>query len=66
MTNTSKALLHYESKWVALNIKKDKVLASASNVLALDKKLRSLKFKRDEVILTWVFPFNQSISPFNV
>lgn len=66
MTKTSKILLPYENKWVALNKKGDKVLASAKDALILDKKLKELKIKKGEAILTWVFPFRQSFAPSNV
>jgi hypothetical protein len=66
MTKSSKILLPYENRWVAINKNEDKVLASAKDVVALDKKLNNLGIKKGEAILTWVFPFKQSFAPFNV
>lgn len=66
MTKASKILLPYENKWVALSKKGDKVLASAKDVLVLDRKLKNLKIKKGRAVLTWVFPFRQSLSPSNV
>jgi hypothetical protein len=66
MTKTSKLLLKYENKWVALNKKGDRVLASAKDAKVLSNKLDSMKVKRGDAVLTWVFPFNQSYAPFNV
>lgn len=66
MTKTSKIFLPYENKWVALNKKGDEILASAKDVKILSEKLDSLKVKKGEATLTWVFPFKQSFAPFNV
>ena len=66
MTKTSKLLLKYENKWVALNKKGDEVLASARDARVLSTKLDTMGIKRGEAVLTWVFPFRQSYSPFNV
>lgn len=65
MTKTSKILLKYENKWVALNKKGDKVLASANDPKVLSEKLDSMKVKKGTAVLTWVLPFNQSYAPFN-
>ncbi|OGM05842.1 hypothetical protein A2125_02650 [Candidatus Woesebacteria bacterium GWB1_43_5] len=65
MTKASKILLPYENKWVAVAKNKDKVLASAKDVVALDKKLNNLGIKKGEAILTWVFPFKHSFAPYN-
>lgn len=65
MTKTSKILLSHENKWVALNKKGSKVLASARDVLILDKKLKDLKVKKGEAVLTWAFPFKESFAPSN-
>jgi hypothetical protein len=66
MTKTSELLLKYENKWVALNKKGDKVLASAKNPNILSAKLDSMRVKRGNAVLTWVFPFGQSYAPLNV
>jgi len=66
MTKTSRLLLPYENKWVALSKGGDKVLASAKDAKVLSEKLDSLKVKKGEAVLTWVFPFRQSFAPFNV
>jgi hypothetical protein len=66
MTKTSKLLLKYENKWVALNKTGDKVLASANDPKVLSEKLDSMKIKKGSAILTWVFPFKQSFAPYNV
>lgn len=65
MTKASKILLPYENKWVALNIKGDKVLASARDVEELTNKLEKMRVKKDRATLTWVFPFASSYAPFN-
>ena len=66
MTKTSKLLSAHENMWVALNKKGNKVLASAKNVKILSDKLESLNIKKGEAVLTWVYPFKQSIAPYNV
>lgn len=50
----------HEKKWVALNENKE-VLAIASNIKELDKKVKKSKIK--EVIYHYVLPLNQSFSP---
>ncbi len=65
MTKASKILLPYEKKWVALNAKRDRVLASANDVKTLAEKLRRMKIARGQAVMTWVFPFDSSFSPFN-
>lgn len=65
MTKASKILLPYENKWVALNTKGDKVLASAKDVEGLTSKLKRMGVKKDRATLTWVFPFASSYAPFN-
>ncbi|KKR39605.1 hypothetical protein A2210_02540 [Candidatus Woesebacteria bacterium RIFOXYA1_FULL_40_18] len=66
MTKTSKILLPYENKWVALNIKGDKVLAAAKDAKVLSEKLDSLKIGRDEAVMTYVPSFRGWYSPYNV
>jgi hypothetical protein len=66
MTKTAKTLLPYENKWVALNKKGDKVLASAKDVNVLSTKLDAMKIQKGDAILTWVYPFKQSFAPVNV
>ncbi|MBI3443486.1 hypothetical protein HY008_02350 [Candidatus Woesebacteria bacterium] len=66
MTKASKILLPYENKWVALTPKGDKVIASARDVKVLSKKLELLKIKKEKAVMTWVFPFSQSLAPLNV
>ena len=65
MTKTSKILLPYENKWVALNKNGNEVLASAKDAKVLSEKLDLMRIKKGEAILTWVFPFKQSFAPFN-
>jgi hypothetical protein len=65
MTKASKILLPYENQWVALNTKRDKVLASAKDVGELTNKLEKKGIKKDRTTLTWVFPFASSYAPLN-
>jgi hypothetical protein len=66
MTKTAKLLLPYEKKWVAINRRGDKILASAKNVKVLSDRLDSMGVKKGDAVLTWVFPFRQAYAPFNV
>lgn len=66
MTKASKILLPYENKWVAINPKGDRVLASAKDVKILSEKLDSLKIKKGEAVMTFVPSFNGWYSPYNV
>lgn len=66
MTKASKILLPYEKKWVALSKDNKKVIASAKDVKNLVDKLERMRVKKDQAVLTWVFPFRQSFAPFNV
>lgn len=51
--------IKYEKKWVALNKNKE-VLASASNIKELDKKVKKSKIK--EAIYHYILPLNQYFS----
>ncbi len=53
-------LLPFENKWVALTRDGKMVVASASSVKMLSKKLEKVK---QEVVMTKVFPFEGSYSP---
>lgn len=65
MTKSAKILLPYENKWVALNTKGDKVIASAKDAKKLSDKLDSLDVGRDEAVMTYVPPFKGWYSPYN-
>ncbi len=58
---TSNILLPYENKWVAITFDGKKVVASASTVKELDRKLK--KVKNEKVMLTKVLPFDVAYSP---
>lgn len=62
----SNILLPYENKWVAVTPRGDKVVAAASDVKTLDKKLRRMGKKEKGVVMLRVFPFDGFYSPFNV
>lgn len=61
MAKIKNPLLNYENKWVALNNKQDKVVASANDLKNLHQKINKLKTKN--VVLTWVPPFNVALAP---
>ncbi len=63
---TQNTFLPYESKWVAVTPDNKKVIAADKDFEKLAIKLEKLKIKKNEAILTWVFPFNRYIAPFNV
>ena len=65
MTKTSKLLLKYENKWVALNKKGDQVIASAKDAGVLSRKLDLLKIGREDAVMTYVPSFNGWYSPYN-
>ena len=65
MTKVSKILLPYENKWVALSRDNKKVIASGKDVKVLTDKLKKMKVKKDQAVLTWVFPFTSSYAPLN-
>ena len=51
----------YEKKWVALSADGKRVVAAASTMKSVDKKLDALNEKN--AVLTFVLPFNKSYSP---
>ncbi len=53
-------MVNYENKWVALSSDKKKVVAAGSSIKQLEKKLKG--FKKEEVILTFVPPFDKVLS----
>ncbi|MEK7497929.1 MAG: DUF5678 domain-containing protein [Patescibacteria group bacterium] len=58
---SSNILLPYENKWVAVSKDGKKVVAAASGIDALVKKLKG--FEKESVVLTKVFPFDAYYSP---
>ncbi len=54
-------LLPYENKWVALNPNRKKVIAHATTVEILDRKLS--KLNNNDAVLTKVLSFDKFISP---
>lgn len=51
----------YKNKWVALNQDRKKIVASASNIKALDKKVKKKKIR--DVIYSYVLPPDKYYSP---
>lgn len=51
----------YEKKWVALSPDGKRVVAAASTIKSVDKKLDKMGEK--DAVLTFVLPFNKSYSP---
>ena len=58
---TSKNIfLNYEDKWVALSPDRSKVLVSGASINEVEEKLKG---NDEDVILTYVLPFDKSYSP---
>jgi hypothetical protein len=66
MTKAAKILLPYENKWVAINRKGDKVIASAKDAKVLSDRLDTLRIGRDEAVMTYIPSFKGWYSPYNV
>lgn len=60
MNKIKNPMASYENKWVALSSDKKKVVAAGSSIKQLEKKLEG--FKQEEVILTFVPPFDKVLS----
>lgn len=60
MNKIKNPMMDYENKWVALSSDKTRVVAAGSSIKQLEKKLKG--FKKDEVILTFVPPFDAVLS----
>ncbi len=54
-------LINYENKWVALTPDRKTVIAAGRSYKEVDKKLK--KMKQEDVILTFVPPFDTFLSP---
>ncbi len=53
--------LPFEDKWVAMDVKRNKIVSSADNIFDLKKKLKA---KRDrDIVLTYVERFDSYLSP---
>jgi len=55
---TKNPLLNYENKWVALTPDNKRVIASDDDFKKLHEKLLKMKVKRDEVVMSFVRPFD--------
>lgn len=56
-------LIAFENKWVALSLDRRRVLVSGATVKEVDSKLKRLRVKNGDAILTRVLPFNKVYSP---
>ncbi|MDO8498832.1 MAG: hypothetical protein Q7S44_03530 [bacterium] len=59
---SSKILIKYTNKWVALTPDRKKVMASAPDIKSLDKKVSKLS-KNKDLIFHHVLPVNGYYSP---
>lgn len=58
---STRLLINYENKWVALTPDRKKVIASARTVEVLDRKVK--KLKNPEAIYHRVLPVKGSLAP---
>ncbi len=57
-------LINFENQWVALTPDRRRVVASGKNYSEVAKKLK--KMRKEDVILTYVPPFDGFIAPYSL
>lgn len=59
--STSDKISKFQNKWVALSKDRKNVLATATDIASLDKKVKKDKLK--DVIYHYILPYHVSYSP---